>query len=124
MRIEPIQNQQTFKYKHKLKTDFKKGKLPIKFDIAGNVLTKENASLDHVIPKSLGGTNTLDNYMLATKKFNSRRGTLPLALLITKDMFVTWAKQFKELMVCGVKGEEYTKMIEEKIWGKDLDAMV
>lgn len=106
-----------FGYSHKLKTDFKKGKLKIEFDMAGNKLTKDNVSLDHVIPKSQGGTSTLDNYVLATKKFNSFRGVVPLALLITKEMFEKWAKQFENLVVCGIKGTDYTKMIAEKIWG-------
>lgn len=111
-------NNITFGYNHKLKTDFKKGRLPsVKFDMAGNKLTSKNVTLDHVIPKSQGGTNTLDNYALATKEFNSFRGVVPLALLITREMFEKWAKQFEKIIVCGIKGEEYTKMIEKKIWG-------
>lgn len=106
----------TFQYSHKMKTDFKKGRLKIKHDIAGNKLTKENVSLDHVIPKSQGGTSTTDNYMLATREFNSFRGVVPLALLITKEMFYKWAKQFEKLTVCGIPGPEYTKMIFDKIW--------
>lgn len=115
--ILPIQlNNVTFGYSHKLKTDFKKGLIPIEFDMAGNKLTNDNVSLDHVIPKSQGGTSTLDNYVLATKDFNNFRGVVPLALLITKEMFEKWAKQFEDLIVCGVKGTEYTKMIAKKIW--------
>lgn len=106
----------TFQYSHKMKTDFKKGRLKIKFDMAGNELTKENVSLDHVIPKSQGGTSTTDNYALATRAFNSSRGAIPLALLITKEMFEKWAKQFEKLTVCGIPGPEYTKMIFDKIW--------
>lgn len=107
----------SFGYSHKLKTDFKKGKLPIEFDLGGNKLTKKNATLDHVIPKSQGGTSTLDNYVLATRDFNNYRGVVPLSLLITKEMFDKWAKQFENLTVCGIKGTEYTKMIFKKIWG-------
>ena len=84
--------------------------------MAGNELTKEYFSLDHVIPKSQGGTSTTDNYALATRAFNSSRGAIPLALLITKEMFETWAKQFEKLTVCGIPGPEYTKMIFDKIW--------
>lgn len=106
----------TFQYNHKMKTDFKKGRLPIKFDMAGNKLTVKNVSLDHVIPKSQGGTSTTDNYVLATREFNSRRGVIPLALLITREMFEKWAKQFEKLAVCGIPGPKYTKMIFDKIW--------
>ena len=106
----------SFGYSHPLKTDFKKGKLQIKYDLGGYELNKDNVTLDHVIPKSQGGTSTLDNYVLATRDFNNYRGVVPLAKLITKEMFDKWAKQFEKLMVCGVKGTEYTKMIAKKIW--------
>ena len=106
----------SFGYSHKLKTDFKKGRLPIKYDLGGNELTKDNVTLDHVEPKSQGGTSTLDNYVLATRDFNNYRGVVPLSLLITKEMFYKWAKQFENLTVCGIKGTEYTKMIAKKIW--------
>ena len=107
-----------FGYNHQLKRDFKKGRLPIEHDLGGYKLDKDNVTLDHVIPKSQGGTSTLDNYVLATKDFNNYRGVVPLALLITKEMFYKWAKQFEKLTVCGIKGTEYTKMIAKKIWGK------
>ena len=108
----------SFGYSHKLKTDFKKGRLPIKYDMAGFELTKKNATLDHVEPKSLGGESKLSNYVLNTAWFNSLRGNKPMADFITKEMFYKWAKQFENLTVCGIKGTEYTKMIAKKIWGK------
>lgn len=108
----------SFGYSHPLKTDFKKGRLQIKYDLGGNKLTKDNVTLDHVEPKSQGGTSTLDNYVLATRDFNNYRGVVPLSKLITKEMFDKWAKQFENIMVCGIKGVEYTKMIAKKIWRK------
>ena len=115
----------SFGYSHPLKTDFKKGRLPsVKFDMAGIKLNNKNVTLDHVIPKSQGGKNTLFNYTLASKWFNSFRGVVPLCKLITKEMFEKWARQFEGITVCGVAGEEYTEEIKKKIWGKDLDVMV
>ena len=106
-----------FGYSHKLKTDFKKGKLPtVTHDVAGIKLTNDNVTLDHVTPKSQGGESNLFNYMLASKWFNSFRGVVPLCKLITQEMFDKWAKQFEGIMVCGVKGEEYVKEIAKKIW--------
>lgn len=106
-----------FGYNHKLKTDFKKGLLPsVKFDVAGIELNNKNVTLDHVIPKSQGGESNLFNYMLTSKWFNSFRGVVPLCKLITKEMFDKWAKQYEDVMVCGVKGTEYTKEIAKKIW--------
>jgi hypothetical protein len=106
-----------FGYSHRLKTDFKKGKLPIKFDLAGFELTKKNVTLDHVHPKSLGGESKLCNYVLNTAWFNNLRGNKPMKDFITKEMFYKWAKQFENLTVCGVDGLEYVGMIFKKIWG-------
>ena len=118
MKPQPIQtNNPVFGYSHKLKTDFKKGLLPtVKFDVAGIELNNKNVTLDHVIPKSLGGESNLFNYMLSSDWFNAFRSVVPLAKLITKEMFDKWAKQYEDIMVCGVKGTEYTKEIAKKIW--------
>lgn len=117
MKVQAIQlNNITFGYSHKLKTDFKKGRLPIKYDMAGLELTKKNVTLDHVQPKSKGGESKLSNYVLNTAWFNNLRGNKPMKDFITKEMFDKWAKQFEKLTVCGVKGTEYTKMIAKKIW--------
>lgn len=118
MIIQPIPpNSPTFGYSHKLKTDFKKGRLPIKFDLAGFELDRKNVTLDHVQPKSLGGESKLSNYVLNTAWFNNLRGNKPMKDFITKEMFDRWAKQFEWLNVCGIKGTEYTKQIAKKIWG-------
>lgn len=116
--IQPIlQNNPIFGYSHRLKTDFKKGRLPIKFDLAGMELTKKNVTLDHVHPKSLGGESKLCNYVLNTAWFNNLRGNKPMKDFISKDMFYKWAKQFENLTVCGVDGLDYVAMIFKKIWG-------
>ena len=118
MIVKPIlPNNPTFGYSHKLKTDFKKGRLPIKFDLAGFKLDRKNVTLDHVQPKSLGGESKLSNYVLNTAWFNNLRGNKPMKDFITKEMFDRWAKQFEGLNVCGIKGTEYTKQIAKKIWG-------
>lgn len=36
-------------------------------------------TLDHIVPRSLGGSDDLDNLAPAHKSCNSRRGALPLA---------------------------------------------
>lgn len=116
--IQPIlSNNLIFGYSHKLKTDFKKGRFPsVKFDVAGIEINNKNVTLDHVIPKSQGGASNLFNYMLASEVFNSFRGVVPLAKLITKTMFDKWAKQFEGIIVCGVEGKVYTEEIRRKIW--------
>lgn len=38
-------------------------------------LTRVHGTLDHVVPKSLGGINSLENYVLACEECNNLRGT-------------------------------------------------
>ncbi|WNJ21453.1 HNH endonuclease [Pontibacter sp. G13] len=40
--------------------------------------TKEDLTIDHVIPKSSGGRDTWDNLVTACQKCNSKKGSLPL----------------------------------------------
>ena len=114
--INPIHNI-SFGYSHRLKKDFKKGRLPIKFDLGGFELNNSNVTLDHVQPKSLGGESNLSNYVLNTKWFNNIRGNKPMKDFVTKEMFYKWAKQFEKIKVCGIDGMKYTATIFKKIWG-------
>lgn len=41
----------------------------------GKKLTKTNCSIDHLIPKSRGGTNTWDNMVLCDKTINNKKGS-------------------------------------------------
>jgi len=43
-----------------------------------SISNRKEASIDHIIPKSLGGTNDYDNLQLAHRDCNSRRGNKPL----------------------------------------------
>ena len=119
MKVHPIfKYNPSFGYSHKLKTDFKNGKLPtVKYDLAGFKLTPKNVTLDHVHPKSLGGENKLFNYVLNTDWFNRIRGNQPMKDFITKEMFYKWAKQFENIRVCGVDGMVYVTKVFRKIWG-------
>ena len=74
-------NNVSFGYSHRLKTDFKKGRLPIKFDLAGFELTKkkikfknskiieimkqdkkvENNKINLLLPVSPGSVELFDN---------------------------------------------------------------
>jgi len=44
--------------------------------LSGEKLTSENASLDHILPKSKGGLNTVSNIRLTTKNINMARKNL------------------------------------------------
>lgn len=40
----------------------------------GKILTRDRMSLDHVVPRSRGGRDSLDNVVLADKEVNNRKG--------------------------------------------------
>ena len=101
-------SQPTFTYSNKIKTLFKKGLLPsVQVDAAGNKLTKKNATLDHIIPKSKGGKSCTGNYMLAAKKFNWDRGADPLFEWVTPEGLIKYLNQFIGVRVKNFNGNDY-----------------
>ena len=115
-RVDTTKPQVTFTYSNILKTLYKRGKLPsVKYDISGRRLTKKNATLDHIKPKSQGGKSVLSNYMLATNEFNSLRGAKPITDFLTVEGLSRYINQFIGVVVDGFNGNEYVKMILKTI---------
>lgn len=86
MKVNEINNI-SFKYNHPLKTLWKQGKMPqVKIGLYNNKLTKKNVSLEHELPISKGGKSTLDNYALASREANSKRGNDDILDFLTVDM--------------------------------------
>lgn len=50
------------------------------------LLTRATASVDHLQPKSKGGKDRADNYMLACKQCNSARGNKVLPKAVRQDL--------------------------------------
>lgn len=118
MRIPPISSLSSqsnkrelqFGHSNELKTLFKKGKFPsVKFDAGGNLLTKQNVTLDHIIPVSKGGKNKTTNFMLAVDEFNHGRGNDPLLEVTTKEGIFDYLKQFVGVKVGTFIGNNYIK---------------
>lgn len=115
-RVDTTKPQITFTYSNILKTLYKRGKLPsVKYDVSGRKLTKKNATLDHIKPKSQGGKSVLSNYMLATNEFNSLRGAKPITDFLTVEGLSRYINQFIGVVVDGFNGNEYVKMILKTI---------
>jgi len=70
MKVSPIYSNVSFGYSSPLKTLYKKGKLPVKYDFYGSKLTNKNVTLEHLKPHSQGGKTNLKNLVLATKENN------------------------------------------------------
>ena len=83
MKVKPIQPI-GFGTKSILKDKFLSGELPLEKGFYGGELykgnNKTNCTLEHLVPKSKGGTDDLFNLVLATSKNNNKRGNYPLIL--------------------------------------------
>lgn len=88
-----------------------KGKLHINKGFYGGTLTKENVTLEHLIPYSKGGKTTLDNLVLATKENNMRRSNLPIKDFINPLQVKEYLKQFLGVLTDDFSGDKYIKKI-------------
>ena len=122
MKINNI-NSISFGYNSVLKKDWKKGLLPtVQKGFYGDTLTKNNISLEHLIPHSQGGKTQLNNLVLASKDKNMLRGTNPLNLFITKDTVQAYLDQFVGITTKHFDGNTYIQAIIKtlKMLGIDL----
>ena len=104
-------------FKSQLKKMYKKGKLPIKYGLYGEELTKKNVTDEHLLPRCLGGSSDLSNIALATKEANWRRGSEPIEFFLSLGMLRNYCKQFKGIKVRDFDGDEYIKGIIKTIKG-------
>lgn len=115
MRIEPIKPTPSFGYSNKLKTLYKKGKLPIKYGFYGDVLTPKNVSLEHLLPHSKGGKTVMSNLVLASKEKNGARGNGDLKDFIDPEAFKQYVEQFIGLKTKDFDGNKYIQSILKTI---------
>lgn len=112
MNVKPIL---TFDgYKSPLKTLWKAGKLSnVKRGLYGDLLTKDNVSLEHILPHSKGGRTVLSNLALASKAKNNARGSEPLSRYLNKEMVENYLEQFKGVHARGFSGKKYIEMLRK-----------
>lgn len=106
----------SFGGKTSISTYWKAGKLPeVTKGLYGGILTIENCSKEHVLPKSKGGKTVISNLALATKLNNNSRSNAPLSDWLTKDMFDEYAKQFEKVHLPDLDGPSYIKQLAKTI---------
>ena len=106
--IKPI----SFQYKSVLKTEWLKGNMPeVTKDMEGNLLTKDNCTLGHMLPHSKGGKTRIDNLMLETAPYNFMKGNLPFSQFFNKEGFEAYCEQFKNVNLPDFNGLEYIEKI-------------
>lgn len=99
-------------FNSQIKKLFKKGKLPIKYGLYGEILTPQNVSDEHLICKCYGGTNDLANIALASKECNNARGNTPIEYCLTLGMLRKYLKQFKGIKRKDFNGDSYIEGIK------------
>lgn len=115
MRIEkpsPV----SFGYKHQLKTQWLKGNMPtVKKGFYGDTLTKDNVTLEHLLPHSKGGKTSIENLVLATDHNNFKRSNLPLKDFIDFDAVEEYLNQFVNIRLRDFNGNDYIQKIRKTI---------
>ena len=119
----------TFGYHSVLKDLFREDKLPsVKFGLYGDKLTKENVSLEHLVPHSKNGKSKLHNFTLASKHKNSLRSNDDIRKFLTPEMAKKYLDQFVDVETVSKKGTKfngnnYIDMIKNtlKTLGVDVD---
>ena len=82
-------------YRSPLKTLWLTGRLKsVTKGLYGDVLTRDNISLEHLIPISKKGKTELGNLVLASADKNARRGCKPLKDYVTKEQAEAYINQF------------------------------
>lgn len=102
-------------YQNVLKTLYKRGQMPqVKRGLYGDLLTKDNVSLEHLKPHSEGGKTVLSNLALASKSKNNARGAKPLKDVLNWEMVDEYLSQFN-FRIKGFDGNKYAEMIRNTI---------
>lgn len=106
-------------YNHPLKKAFKKGLLPnVRHGLYGYPIDKNNVSLEHGDPVSLGGLTESSNLFLAERGANSRRGIRPLEEVVTKKMMAEYLDQFIGVKNYLINGQKYIDVVMKRWWSK------
>lgn len=106
MQIQPTSNI-SFQYSHPLKTLFKKGKIPLKYDFYGEPLTKKNVTIEHIRCVCNGGKTQLQNIVLSSANANQIRGNRPLSEVINYKAMGEYFEVFKDKVFGDINGNEY-----------------
>lgn len=109
-------------YNSVLKTKWKQGKLPsVVKGFYGDVLTKDNLSLEHLKPRCEGGPTTIANLVLASKQKNNARGYHDINKFADKDVAKEYLAQFIGVKIKGFDGNKYIKSIVKTLQSLGFD---
>ena len=102
----------SFGYKSILKDLFRQGEIPsVTRGLYGNKIDNSTVSIEHLLPHSLGGKDTLSNYALAHVQANVARGNNPLPYFLDSKMLDDYLSQFNFIIKGKFNGYVYQDMI-------------
>ena len=99
--------QPTFQAKSILKTEFCRGRIPLKKDITGRKI--KNVTVDHTIPKSKGGKSELYNYSLMDSVSNMERSNKPIRKSIDLESLIDYILVMLDVKTDSFNGVKYLK---------------
>lgn len=106
----------SFGYKNILKTYFQQGKLPsVRYGFYGGELTKDNVTLEHLLPHSKKGLTKLSNLVLSKDINNWNRGNKPLIQFYDPDIFKKYCSQFDGVKLPFFNGDNYIEQITKTV---------
>ena len=79
----------------------------VKYDMAGNRLTKDNVTNGHMLAHSKGGSTEISNLMLETANYNFMKGNKPFSWFFTQEGFDMYCEQFKNIKLPKFNGLDY-----------------
>jgi hypothetical protein len=97
----------------------------VKFGIYGGKLTKENVTLEHILPHSKKGKTELFNLALAVNINNWTRGDRPFKECFISEVFGEYIDQFKGVDLPNFNGLKYidgvTKVVKRILIDEGYD---
>ena len=96
--------------KNFLRTQYLRGNMPsVKHGIYGGVLTSENVTTEHILPKSKGGGSELSNLALAVNTNNWSRSDRPLYKVFNKEAFDQYCNEISQVKLPDFNGLWYVR---------------
>ena len=89
-----------------------KGLLPtVKNGFYGDILTLENVTREHLLPKSQGGKKVFNNIVLASAVKNQARSSSDISLFADKEIVKKYLEQFKDIKLQRFDGKKYIEAV-------------
>ena len=88
----------------------------VKYDMGGNLLTKDNITNGHMLAHSKGGKTKLDHLMLETANYNFAKSNKPFSQFYDEGAFQAYCKQFEKVNLPDFNGLDYIYRITQNAY--------